>query len=195
MSSISIQSEGRRHYLIGNTYPIKDKLRSAGAKWDADRKAWWTGKKELAEQLAGSAAATTAAAVSGDRPASEAPGEDATVAGRAEYKGKTYYIAGRVDRGRTHWDDRVAAVESRDGSRVLLYFRDGSRSFWAAASELRVLKSYSKPTTIAGLREYAEQAKTHGTDECRCSCHRERNAGAPGSTLYDGCDRCGCEAC
>lgn len=27
-----------------------------------------------------------------------------------------------------------------------------------------------------------------------CRCHRERNAGQPGSILYDGCDRCGCEA-
>lgn len=27
-----------------------------------------------------------------------------------------------------------------------------------------------------------------------CRCHRERNAGHPGSILYDGCDRCGCES-
>jgi len=28
----------------------------------------------------------------------------------------------------------------------------------------------------------------------RCRCHREPGAGRPGTTLYDGCDRCGCEA-
>jgi hypothetical protein len=28
-----------------------------------------------------------------------------------------------------------------------------------------------------------------------CRCHREHNAGQPGSILFDGCDRCGCEAC
>lgn len=49
--TITIQSEGRRHYLTGNTYPIKDAIRSAGCKWDRDRGAWWTGKREVAEAL------------------------------------------------------------------------------------------------------------------------------------------------
>lgn len=51
MSTITIQSEGRRHYLIGDTYPIKNAIRGAGCNWDRDRGAWWTGKREVAEQL------------------------------------------------------------------------------------------------------------------------------------------------
>ena len=27
-----------------------------------------------------------------------------------------------------------------------------------------------------------------------CRCHREPNAGQPGTALYDGCDYCGCQA-
>jgi hypothetical protein len=51
--TITIQSEGRRHYLIGDTYPIRSAVKSAGCKWDPDRKAWWTGKYETAEELLG----------------------------------------------------------------------------------------------------------------------------------------------
>lgn len=52
MSTITIQTEGRRHYLVGDTYPIKSAIRAAGCKWDADKGAWWTGKRETAEALA-----------------------------------------------------------------------------------------------------------------------------------------------
>ncbi|HKY40745.1 MAG TPA: hypothetical protein VJN18_32645 [Polyangiaceae bacterium] len=162
MTTITIQSEGRRHYLIGNTYPIKDKLRAAGAKWDSDRKAWWTGKRDLAEQLASGASAEAApAAESGSSPSAsrEAPGEGAIVAGRATYKGKTYYVAGRVERGRTHYDDRASAVTSRDGSRILLLFRDGSSQFWAARGDVQIGKTYDRPQTIGRLKRFAEEAR------------------------------------
>lgn len=49
--SIVIESEGRRHYLVGNTYPIKGAIKAAGCSWDPNRGAWWTGKREVAEQL------------------------------------------------------------------------------------------------------------------------------------------------
>lgn len=55
--NIQISSEGRRHYLTGNTYPIKDQLRSAGAHWDRDRGAWWTSKRDVAESFLAAASA------------------------------------------------------------------------------------------------------------------------------------------
>lgn len=194
--ALTIETAGRRIYVLGDTYPIRDMLREAGCRWDPERRAWWGGatKREALDALVASMGSASAQPQASE-PRREAPGIGATVAGRAEYKGRTYYVAGRVVRGRTHWDDEVAPVASRDGSRVLLYFRDGSSSFWAAADAVRVAKRYQRPTTIQRLRDYAEQAKSYGTDECRCRCHHEPNAGAPGSTLYDGCDRCGCEAC
>lgn len=51
MTNITIQSEGRRHYLIGDTYPIRSEIKAAGCRWDGDRKAWWSGKREVAEGL------------------------------------------------------------------------------------------------------------------------------------------------
>jgi len=31
-------------------------------------------------------------------------------------------------------------------------------------------------------------------DDHDCFCHRQNNAGAPGTILFDGCSKCGCEA-
>jgi hypothetical protein len=62
MTGITISKEGRRFYLVGNTYAIKDGLRSAGAHWDGDRKAWWTSKLDVAERFTG------AQGVGADRP-------------------------------------------------------------------------------------------------------------------------------
>ena len=91
----------------------------------------------------------------------KAPGLDAVVAGRATYRGKTYYLAGREIRSGRHWrDDRVEPVTTRDGSRVLLYFRDGSAQFWAPRAEVAVDKYYERPQTIRGIQRYAEQRRS-----------------------------------
>lgn len=154
--SISLISEGRRIYIGGNTYPHRDAIRAIGAHWDGERKMWWTSKREEAEALV----AKLADAPQSDNT-SKAPrdGESSIVAGRATYKGKSYYIAGRVDRGRTMYDDSVRAVETRDGAKVLLYFRDGSSQFWASLSEVSISKIYDRPQSIAALKEFAEEAK------------------------------------
>lgn len=130
MANITIKSEGRRHYLLGDTFAIKDKLRNAGAKWDGDRRAWWTGKKDVAEQFAGGVAA---APVSGDAaPSSERATDtltdDSRVAGKAVYKGKSYLLV---------WEG-----ETRRGRACKLAFADGSKVFWAEASEVEVTKRY-----------------------------------------------------
>lgn len=50
--TIQIDTRGRRHYLVGDTYPVRAAIKDAGCKWDPDAKAWWTGKRETAEVLA-----------------------------------------------------------------------------------------------------------------------------------------------
>ena len=70
MQTITIEKTGRRYYFVGNTYPIKDALRSAGAKWDADRRAWYTGKADVAERFSGARAAGS----DGSEPRRESPG-------------------------------------------------------------------------------------------------------------------------
>lgn len=179
--SITIQTEGRRTYLSGNTYPHRDAIRNIGAHWDAARKMWWTAKHEAAEQLV-ARLNQAQPAQSGD---SKAPrdGLDSIVAGRAEYKGRTYYLAGRL--GNTRYDDCVGAVQTRDGAKYLLYFRDGSSQFWAARDQVRVLKSYDRPQTIRGLREYAERAK-QGGDKLESGYYYGRG----GEVLASGCSEC-----
>jgi hypothetical protein len=49
--SITIETRGRRHYLVGDTYPIRGAIKAAGCRWDAEAKAWWSGKRETAEAL------------------------------------------------------------------------------------------------------------------------------------------------
>lgn len=176
-SSITVERVGRRSYLRGNTYPIKDRLRSAGAHWDADQRAWWIGSDEAARKLAEASAPTTAP--SGDAPKTDsaAPGPEAVVAGKAAYKGRAYYVAGRVERGRTHYDDRVSPVMSRDQSRVLLYSRDGKLSFWAPHDQAGIVKSYDRPQTIGRLQRFAAESRASG-------------GGIPAGRTYE-CEECG----
>lgn len=157
---ITVQSEGRRHYLIGNTYPIKDQLRSAGAKWDGDRRAWWTGKKELAEKLAGSVAAPADAAPASER--TDSLTEDSRIAGKATYKGKPYILV---------WEG-----ETRRGRATKLAFADGTKIFWADASEVTVTKRYEEREyrgriehmtfgRLQRLREKFARAREQGYDD------------------------------
>lgn len=65
--SVTTERVGRRTYMRGNTYPIKDALRNAGAHWDPEQKAWWIGSDAKAQELAQlspAAAATAPAAAS-----------------------------------------------------------------------------------------------------------------------------------
>jgi hypothetical protein len=92
--SITMQTEGQRIYIVGHTYPIRDRLRSAGAHWDGDRGAWWIGASKRAdiESVIASAAAATSR-----------PDRGARVIGRARYRERDYYCL----------------AESRDGRRLL----------------------------------------------------------------------------
>lgn len=159
-SSLGLQQEGRRLYVTGPTYPIREQLRDAGCHWDGDRKQWWIGttQRSAIEALVASAPAASPPAAS-PRTERQAPGLEATVAGRVEYKGRTYYLAGRAVRGRTHWDDGVAPIETRDGAKVLLYSRDGQLQFWAARALVTVQRTYRRAQSIQALREYAEEAR------------------------------------
>jgi len=193
--SISLQTEGRRTYITGNTYPHRDAIRSIGAHWDADRKMWWTAKRDEAQALV---AKLGAAAPIPSSPESKAPrdGLDSIVAGRVEYKGKPYYLAGRTERGRTHYDDRVDAVQTQDGAKYLIYFRDGSSQFWAARGEVKIIKTYDRPQTIRRLREYADQARqTVGSGRLEEGYYLRG-----GEVLASGCAECSrlgrmCRAC
>ena len=182
--SITLQTEGRRTYLCGNTYSIRDKIRAIGAHWDADRKAWWTSKRDAAEALVAKLPTAEPPAQASQSIEAQRDGLESVVAGRATYQGRTYYVAGRVVRGRTHWDDTVQAITTRDGQKVLLYFRDGSRQFWAPlarytgavvrvgdapdVSGAEIVKTYDRPQTIKRLAKFAEEAKAGFPGRATC---------------------------
>lgn len=174
-NTLTIEKAGRRYYVLGNTYPMRDQIRAAGCRWDDERRAWWTGKQAVAQELVQGAVAA---------PVVEIVPLDATViTGRARYNNKTYYVL---------W----AGTTSAGTPGAKLCFRDGSRIFWAKAGvPVEILTRYDRPRSIAQLRAYAEQRKAEqaGTVECpvcvrhcRCGtgfCHHH----------HDGCDRCGAE--
>lgn len=131
--TVTIEKIGRRHYIVGNTYPIKDQLRSAGCNWDPDRKQWWTGKSEVAERFAGK----------------EVTGDDLRVIGRANYKGKEYYV--------------VWTGPTKYGTGWKLAFKDGSKVFWAKGvfGETPMwTKRYEEPQTIGDLRAFAKRQQS-----------------------------------
>lgn len=37
-------------YLSGNTFPVKEALKSLGCRWDAERKSWYATSEEMAEK-------------------------------------------------------------------------------------------------------------------------------------------------
>jgi len=180
--AIALRQDNRRIYFDNAPFSVKDRLKEAGCKWDPAQKGWWMGTarradaEALVERLNGQSASTG----SNDTISRS----ERVIRGRARYDGKTYYILAHGTSART----------GKPYAR--LAYRDGSKVFWAKdVSKVEVLKLYDEPKSIDSLRAYAERAKSYGTYDCRCRCHNETNAGQPGSTLYDGCDRCGCESC
>jgi hypothetical protein len=127
MTNITMQTEGRRHYILGNTYAIKDRLRDAGAKWDPERKAWWTGKRDVAEQFAGQADAAPSSERP-SRPDGERLTDDTELAGKATYKGKPYLL--------------VWSGTTKRGQAAKLATMDGSRIFWADLADVTITKRY-----------------------------------------------------
>ena len=47
----AVVKTGRRFYAQGFPFALKDKLKALGCSWDADARAWWTGKADVAKQM------------------------------------------------------------------------------------------------------------------------------------------------
>jgi ribosomal protein L12E/L44/L45/RPP1/RPP2 len=189
--SIIQQTEGRRIYLFGNTFSIKDILRDAGAKWDSDRKAWWIGaaKKADIDRILASAptpapvTSQSAASSNGERKSEPLKDED-RLAGKAEYKGRAYLMV---------WEG-----QTKRGWAAKLAFLDGTQTFWAAQGEYTVTKRYqsreyrgrTEYTTWGSYRRFVErakQAKAEGRQQCKCGQYH--------SDHEPSCYMCGCSKC
>lgn len=171
--TVTIEKQGRRYYIAGNTYPIKDQLRAAGCKWDPDRKQWWTGKKDVAERLASKEI----------KPAAQSP-DEVYVIGKASYKGRSYYV---------QW----AGVTKKGNYAFHLVTLDAKIDFWADGSPMngtspaehekqaRWEKTYQDKRSLAGIRQFIEdnkKAKEEGFDSAR-----QRRAVHSGTCMASGC--------
>lgn len=185
---------GRRIYVVGNTYAIKEQLKDAGCKWDGDRKQWWIG----------SAKSDVIIAIVADldgRDVKQTPEQIAELRcyGKAEYKGKTYYVVG----------------QSEKTKKVRLTTLDCSIDFWINWSLIKVLKKYQPRErsynygrntetvyqTVDNIRRFIEKSKanrsekasdTAATKRCwECGCqftqHDARSRGGDWRESYCGC--------
>lgn len=132
---ITLEKIGKRIYIRGNTYSIKDELKSLGAKWDPQGKAWWalSEKEDELKQVVKSALAKNGF-------------KNLLVHGRAIYRGKAYYL--------------LFEGETKRGYSIRLTFRDGSKDFWVKdVSDVQILKRYEHPRSIEDLHAYAKLKK------------------------------------
>lgn len=153
---ILLQTEGRRIYLSGNTFPIKDDIKSIGGKWDAERKMWWVGVGKADE-----AKALCEAKTSAPSPVKTVANPDEIrLTGKGKYKGREYY-AGSFTQDRT----RVRLLTLPDDSGKFL-------DFWAPCSEVEQTKTYSprehtyrghtttQYTTLGGIAAFIKKSRS-----------------------------------
>lgn len=146
--AVTVQREGRRYYITGDTYALRSRLKSSGCHWDRDRRCWWTGKRAVAESFSSDS-------VSGDSGRAEP-----TVSDRQPLLGKVVYQskAGREAK----W---FVAARSSNG-RLLLTNLSATRVFWAPSERCRWVKEYDREAnygegiTLASLRRFVADQKS-----------------------------------
>ena len=139
----NLRTEGKRIYVEGNTFPVKDKLKSIGAKWDADARCWWigTGKKADLDQMLTEMPAPIATPVVPQHQ-SQGMTNETKIQGKATYNGKEYFLLYSGDTGR--------------GYGVRLASLDGTLMFWAKEpNNVQVTKRYE--TSSGDRRGYGRK--------------------------------------
>lgn len=143
---VALEKVGTRIYLTGDTFPVKDKIKSIGGHWDGDRKAWWVGtaKAADAQKLIDDLSATPAVET---KPTKQDP-HDIRLTGKGRYKGREYF---------------VGAV-TRDGTKVrLLTLPDANGEFldfWALCSDVEQIKTYQPREVRRGYGRHTETVHT-----------------------------------
>lgn len=141
MSHLSIEKVGRRLYVVGNSFAVKDCLKKIGCKWDADRKQWWigSGKQAELEGCIGSASKEY-------KEPTPQELEKRRCDGKVEYKGKTYYVVGK----------------SPAKGKLWLTVLDCSINFWALESDCKWVKRYGNEQheqTVGSIRRFIDGKK------------------------------------
>lgn len=135
---ITVEEVAQRIYLLGDTYPVKDRIKQLGGHWDGERKAWWVGKVKQADV----ASLVTELASKPQTPAARMKESPDTIrlTGKGKYKGRTYY----------------AGAVTKDGMKVrLLTLPDANGDyldFWADCSQVEEVKRYQPREVWNGRR-------------------------------------------
>jgi hypothetical protein len=182
--AVTLDRQGTRIYLTGDTYPIRDRIKAIGGHWDGDRRAWWVGAAKASE----AEALVNGAASSPQSTETRKVSDDSRVVAKVEYKGRKYYAL---------W----MGVCKSGASKAHLTVLDGSIDFWADMSLCTVLKRYEtreyrgreEHTTLGGLRKFIERVKSETPEQ---SAKRTYDAG----WRNNGCASCRakgdwCESC
>jgi hypothetical protein len=149
MNAISIEKQGRRYYLVGNTYPVKDSLRDAGAHWDRDRGAWWTSKSDVAEQFA-----ARATEIAQQREAAATETQVAIEGNTYPVRDQLRAMGGRWDAARKVW---MVPASRADEARALVPARTArrgaarQRGTWTGCS-CGSVEEYEKPSDCASCQ-------------------------------------------
>lgn len=178
-SQITLAEEGRRLYIVGNSYPIKDQIKSAGGHWDADRKQWWIGSGKRSEIEAAITTQSTQASESQTRDA------EVMVCGKAKYKGRSYYV-------------RWSGVTKRGTYAFRLVTLDGKSDFWANGREFGPAlideatweKRYQESRSLSGIRAYIDRVRSAEKSSSYGDAGWMHNGCSECKRLGDWCKRC-----
>ena len=135
--TVTIERQGQRVYLVGDTYAIKDRIKAIGGHWDSYRRAWWVGSAKASEAKA----LTSDIANEPATPPAKQDPSDIYLTGKGRYKGREYFVGSTT----------------RDGNKVrLLTLPDADNNyldFWVVCSEVEQTKTYS-PREYRGRMQY-----------------------------------------
>lgn len=133
--SVAIKQNGGRVYFVGDTFPVKDKIKKIGGKWDGDAKCWWVSISKL------QAAVDLAKSINeGDQADQKPKASDVKVYGKCKWNGRKYYIIAKTRNGDS---TRIAGLPSIDGR----YFDK-----WVKSSELEDVVEFKPVLKWNGVR-------------------------------------------
>ncbi len=160
--AIELKKEGARIYIVGNTFAVKDRLKSelglSGKNFDGEKKCWWCGATKLAaaEKLVAELNGAAAGTGSANKPATTKQNpDDIRLTGKGRYKGKVYF----------------AGAVTKDGARVRLLTLPNDKGefldFWADTAQVEEVKRYEPReyrgrttyTTLGSIARFVEKAK------------------------------------
>lgn len=184
--AITLERAGSRIYILGDTYPVKDRIKAAlnmdGKNFDRERKAWWVGLAKAADAEKLVAELNAAPPVPPGERLPDDP-DKIRLTGKGRYKGREYF----------------AGAITRDGSKVrLLTLPDAQGKFldfWAPCDMVEQTKTYTpreyrgrtEYTTLGSIAAFIERQKNPDTARGRCTeCDHYGPAGQTCEECHEG---------